>query len=57
MEVGVGFDDVGLIGQGRASSVEDIGEIVEGFDGLVGDGLVGERPETLGRLEFGRVRR
>ena len=57
MEVGVGFDDVGLIGEGGASSVEDIGEIVEGFDGLVGEGLVGERPQTLGRLEFGRVRR
>ena len=31
MEVGVGFDDVGLIGEGGASSVEDIGEIVEVF--------------------------
>jgi hypothetical protein len=33
MEPCVGFDDVGLIGWGRTSSVEGVGEVVEGFEG------------------------
>ena len=44
-----------MVGEGGASSVEAVGELVDGLERPVGDGLVGERPETLGRLQFGCV--
>lgn len=55
MESGIGLDEVGLIGEGGASSVEGVGKFVDGLERFVGDGFVGQRPETLGRLEFGGV--
>ncbi len=53
MEVGVGLDDGWVVGENRASPIERVGELVEAGERLVGDGLVGERPQVLGRLESG----
>ncbi len=35
---------------------DGVGELFEGFEWFVGDGLVGEQPKALGGQEFGRVR-
>ncbi len=46
-----------LVGEGGAAAVEGFGEILDGGEGLVGDGLVGERPQALGGLQLGRIGR
>ena len=57
MEISVGFDDGGVIGEDRAPPIEGLGEFVERGERPVGDGFVGERPEVFGRLEFRGVGR
>lgn len=46
-------DEFGLIGESGASSIEGFGEVVEVFEGSVCHGFVGDRPQSLGGLEFG----
>ncbi len=36
-------------------AVESVGYIIQGFEGFVGDGFVGERPGAFGGLELGRI--
>ena len=55
MESGVCLNELGLVGESGAAPVETVGELVEGVEWLVGDALVGERPETLGGLKLGGV--
>ena len=52
MKVGVRADDLRLVLQ-HDTALELCGlEIVEGGERLVGDSLVGERPQTLTGLQF-----
>ena len=45
------------VGEGGAAAVEGLGEILDGGEGLVGDGLVGERPQALAGPRLGRMGR
>ena len=57
MEAGTCADGSRLVGEGGATTVEGFGEIVDGYEGLIGDSLVGERPQSLGGLQLGRIGR
>ena len=57
MEEGIALYDGGIAGECGAASIAGVRKLIEGFEGFVGDGLVGERQEAFGGLSFGRVRR
>jgi hypothetical protein len=54
--VGSCLDEKGGGSEETATVGKDVFEFVERFEGTVGDGLIDEGPETLGRLDLGRVR-
>ncbi len=57
MEEGPGAKPLGVVSQ-PAALVGDRGfDLIERLEMVVGDHLVGQRPQALGRLKFGRVRR
>ena len=51
------MDDVGVVAEGEATPGDGLAEGGEVGEAVVGDGLVGQRPEAFGGLEFGRVGR
>ena len=55
MKAGVGGDEAMILGEVSTSPVEDGVEIVDAGEVAVGDRLVDQRPEVLGRLQFGRI--
>ena len=57
MEVGVFTDGVGLVRELDAAFFDGMIEVLEGLEGAIGDGLVGERPEAFGGLQLGAVGR
>ncbi len=57
MEAGSAFDGVSLVGEGGASLADDVVEFVDGRDMFVDDGLVDQRPQCFGWLQFWRVGR
>jgi hypothetical protein len=57
MEFGVLRDGFSVLIQMAASLSEDLIEIVDGVEVLVGERLIDERPQVLGGLEFGAVGR
>jgi hypothetical protein len=57
VEAGVGRDGLGLITERQAALGEGRVELGQAGEVPVGDGLVGQRPQALGRLQLGRVGR
>jgi len=57
VEEGVAADRVWVVAEFAASLGEVLGEVFEGRQAGVDDGLVGQRPEPFGGLEFGGVGR
>ncbi len=49
----MGFEDTGLGGEFEAARGEDAVEVRQAGEALVGHRLTGERPQALGRLQFG----
>lgn len=57
MEVGVRFDDVSMLVEETASSIDGSIEIVDCCEVGIDERLVDEGPEVLGGLEFRAARR
>jgi hypothetical protein len=57
VESGSAFDVVSFVGEGGASLADDVVEFVDGRDMFVDDGLVDQRPQRFGWLQFWRVGR
>ena len=57
MKAGSAFDGVSFVGEGGASLADDVVEFVDGRDMFVDDGLVDQRPQRFGWLQFWRVGR
>ncbi len=52
-EEGVAADQDCVVAEFAASLGEALGEVIEGREAGVDDGLVGQRPQPFGGLEFG----
>ncbi len=50
VEEGIALDDGGIVAECGASSIAGVRNLIKGFEGFVGDDLVGERPEAFGGL-------
>ena len=57
MELGGGLDPVRIVGEIAAPLCQDLIEIGQGVEMLIGQRLVDHGPEMLGRLEFRRIGR
>ena len=57
VEEGIAADQVCVVAEFAASLGEALGEVFEGREACVDDGLVGQRPQPFGGLEFGGVGR
>ena len=55
MKAGMRADGGRIVGEGGAAAAEDFGEIVEGFEGCVGDGLVGERQQVKTAAQYSPI--
>lgn len=55
MEEGAGADHFGLFHQSHAAIADRLVEALDVFEAAVGERLVDELPEMLGRLQFGAV--
>ena len=55
VEQGIGPDLIWIIGEDATAFRQGLVEIVEGLEMGVGESFVGQRPQMLGGLEFGRV--
>lgn len=57
MKEGVAADEIGLLLEGETAVGLDRFQRLESFEALIGQRLIGERPEMFGRLQFRGIRR